>query len=554
MNEPRRAQDRVLVPRPRNVVASEAPPDTAIARGATLVGVIALSLGLLGASALGTAAWFDAQAAQLASAAQAKPSPLHLLAQLANLPFLADPPWPTPLSIALVLASLTVGAVLLYGTLRLRTRVAWSTTYWLALTYLLCWAQDPTGSDYGSWLQGRGWVFGLVVLVPVVLPAAAQRTWLTVLAVALAPAFTLLVKSYLVEDTGAALLTSLVAVDGLALLVVGLSYGAFAHVWTALSHATQQPAVRLVELESTSARAQTWFPAAKRFKRDVVVDIARVFPLKAEALSRFQSDAQLACNVCSPHAPIVLDYGTSTLGEPYCVRERVEGYSFETLVNKDGPQVPERVIFLLEQVCHALAEAHALGLVHGDLEPRVLWVTPPGNEVDQVKVLNLGQASWKAVPNSQPDAHGTNALSELAYRAPERNHGKFVPSDATDIYALGCIGYWLLVGRPPFIGELEAIERHHSSTLAPTVSQLSVQGAPKDLERVLHDCLAKNPSERIANMTLLRKRLLACAAATHWTQQRARAWWQANRAPIKAKPGSKRDPLKFTLRTLFDDE
>jgi eukaryotic-like serine/threonine-protein kinase len=376
--------------------------------------------------------------------------------------------------------------------------------------------------------------------------------------VALAPTLTLLYKAQL-EGLALQPLQSLYAIDGLALIVLGLFHAARSSDWRAQHAAAMRATWRLREVEQQTDRAITWLPSKPLFKRDLVVDVGRVLPLPAEARARFEHDAALSCALHSPNVAGVFDFGLSTRGEPYVVREHVEGHSFERLVGKYGAQIPERTLYLLGQACHGLLEASEHGLVHGALTPSSLWIVQRGAEFDVVKLLNFAQQHWPtdssftATPEPGQKTPTTPAHTPDAYRAPERVAGKFVPSFEADVYALGCIGYWLFAGRPPFIGDADALERHHAGTQAPTLSQIAGLAPPKDLELILHGCLAKNPSER-PTIAVLRRRLLACAAATHWNQGRARDWWQKHPPERRPVPAKLLSESRFTIRSLFGDE
>jgi serine/threonine-protein kinase len=551
MNAPSPAKGRNLVPQQRALGhVSDAPRTEAQTLGVTLLGVSALLLGLAGLLVLGLLLWANLSGKTEYSGA------LHSWSARANLPFLKHLTWSQGVRWGLTLGSLLTGLALVSSKWPLGRRVALGTAYWVALSYLLCWAQDPTGSDYGTWLQGRGWVFALIVLVPVVLPATAQRTTWTVGAVALAPALCLYLKAKL-EHLPLRPLDALYTIDGLALLAVVLVYAARSSDWRKLNTAWRRASWHLNHVESQSERALCWTPGKNLFKRDVVVDVGKSFPLSQEQRTRFEHDAQQICSLHSQGVATLLDFGLSSRGEPYMVRERVVGHSFERLVKRFGSQLPERTLYLLGHGCHALVEAAELGLVHGTLTPSALWTTQRGGEFDVVKLLGFGQQHWptdtaepqaNATPGTPPPAH-----SAAAYRAPERSDGKFVPSLETDVYAIGCIGYHLFTGRPPFIGDAEALERHHAGTHPPALSQLAGLAPPKDLEAILLSCLAKTPSER-PTMAALRKRLLACAAATHWTQGRAKDWWQRHPAEHPAAQAKLRSDSRFTLRSLLSDD
>jgi serine/threonine-protein kinase len=151
--------------------------------------------------------------------------------------------------------------------------------------------------------------------------------------------------------------------------------------------------------------------------------------------------------------------------EPLCVMELLRGCDLEALVRRFGPLPTERALYLLEQVCHSLAEAHDRGLVHGDIKPANIYGCRLGLEYDFAKVLDFGLA-WSERSN---EAHRSNATSDIrlgspAYMAPEMIAGSRVDRRA-DVYALGCVAHFLLTGERVF----------RADTLSQTVSQHPLQ-------------------------------------------------------------------------------
>ena len=204
----------------------------------------------------------------------------------------------------------------------------------------------------------------------------------------------------------------------------------------------------------------------------------------------------------------------------------LEGLDLDTLVRRHGPQNPQRVIALLSQTCDALADAHARGLIHRDIKPANIFACRLGQEVDFVKVLDFGLV--KAV-DAPPEAELTQVgmtTGTPAYIAPEQALGDEIDGRA-DLYALGCVGYWLLTGSTlfPAASGVSLLLEHVKTEPVPP-SERSDQPIPEDLENVILSCLRKQPDERPQDAATLQSMLQACRASTLWTQTEAHAWWQ----------------------------
>jgi serine/threonine-protein kinase len=203
-------------------------------------------------------------------------------------------------------------------------------------------------------------------------------------------------------------------------------------------------------------------------------------------------------------------------------------FDFETLVQRFGPVPPERAIFLLRQVCDSLAEAHDQQLIHRDIKPANLFLCCQGRTRDFVKVLDFGlvkpqqESSPAALKLTAPDiTKGTPA-----YMAPEQASGE--PLDArSDIYALGCVAYWLVTGQLVFAGR-SAVEQmaEHLHAAPPRPSQRTETAVPAAFEDVILTCLAKDPSERPQSAEALDALLAGVETGTGWSPERAAEWWR----------------------------
>ncbi len=297
-------------------------------------------------------------------------------------------------------------------------------------------------------------------------------------------------------------------------LVEQLGHGGMGEVWRAEHHSLIRPAaVKLLRRELTSR-----LPAAER-----------------EALNiRFQREVQATAMLSSPHTVAVFDFGHTHDGTLYYVMELLYGLDLETLVERHGPVPAERVIYLLRQACDSLAEAHRRSLIHRDIKPANIYLCAVGLEVDFVKVLDFG-----LVRNLSADIRLTNegAVSGTpAYLAPESAaHNRF---DARgDLYALGCVAYYMLTGKLVFEAETSAamIAAHIRDQPAPPSKQSELP-IPAELDAIILACLEKKPEDRPQSAEELQRRLDAVALGSPWTQQRARTWWSAHVPDLAERP------------------
>ena len=227
------------------------------------------------------------------------------------------------------------------------------------------------------------------------------------------------------------------------------------------------------------------------------------------AITRFRREAQAAANLRSPHTVELYDFGATDDGTFYFVMELLVGTDLEMLVRQEGPQSPSRVIHILQQACESLEEAHAQGLVHRDIKPANIHLGTLGLKPDFVKVLDFGLV--KAVAGEKNDGHSLETAAGLtpgtpSYMAPEMAMGEAVDGRA-DIYALGCVAYWLLTGKRVFEAEtaLQIVAKHLRSDPVPPSQRVPGLEVPPALERLVMQCLAKRPEDRPTAASLAEK-------------------------------------------------
>jgi DNA-binding NtrC family response regulator len=300
-------------------------------------------------------------------------------------------------------------------------------------------------------------------------------------------------------------------------------------------------AYSLIEPLGSGGMGEVWLARHQLLARPAAIKLVREAALGAaeEGLSlrqRFAREAQATAQLESPHTVRLFDFGVTDSGSFYYVMERLRGLDLQRLVERHGPVTPGRAIFLLKQACVSLSEAHALGLVHRDIKPANLFACRLGRDFDFVKVLDFGVVSGTGHYAREPITAAGMVLGTPAYLAPELvgGHGAF--DGRADIYALGCIAYWLLTGRPPFGGEdALAILRQQSDTLPAPPSSLSAESIPSALDALILECLSKDPSLRPAEADVLWERFDNVPIA-EWDQHRARAWWEQHEPELAREP------------------
>jgi serine/threonine-protein kinase len=246
------------------------------------------------------------------------------------------------------------------------------------------------------------------------------------------------------------------------------------------------------------------------------------------ALERFKREASAAAALSSPHTIDLYDFGVADDGTFFYVMELLNGLDLQQLVDKHGPQPPARVIHLLRQACDSLAEAHQLGMVHRDIKPSNIFACRLGLDLDFVKVLDFGIVKTQPDPSAAQLTTPDFTLGTPAFLSPEAAGGNEVDARA-DLYALGCVGFWLVTGDLVFRGaNLMQMMFKHVQEIPRRPSEVLGQPLPEDLEAVILTCLAKAPGDRYPDALALRQALDSCVDARRWTPEAARAWWQTN--------------------------
>ncbi|MFO0841081.1 MAG: protein kinase [Gemmataceae bacterium] len=254
-----------------------------------------------------------------------------------------------------------------------------------------------------------------------------------------------------------------------------------------------------------------------------------------DVLRRFLREVQVTATLTHPNTVQVFDYGQAEDGTVYYAMEYLPGLTLEELVSRLGPLPPARAVALLRQLCGALTEAHANGLIHRDIKPGNVILGSRGGLADVAKLLDFGLVHCPVAEGDETRLTHTGLIfGTPAYLSPEQAAGKLDLDARSDVYSLGALAYYLLTGRPPFVRPtaVQTVTAHLTDPVTPP-SELRTE-IPSDLERVVLSCLEKEASRRPATAADLDRRLGACSCAGEWSPDAAAAWWRDHPGPPAA--------------------
>ena len=386
--------------------------------------------------------------------------------------------------------------------------------------------------------------FILLVTYGTFIPNTWKRCAVVVGIIALAPV--LITGGFLLFDRAAGPYLADGLLDTATLMVIGAAIAVFGSHKISTLHqeafaAKQLGQYRLKERLGAGGMGEVYLAEHRFLRRPCAIKLIR--PEQAgdpKTLLRFEREVQATAALTHWNTVEIYDYGRTADGTFYYVMEYLPGLSLEELVERYGPLPPARAIHLLRQVCDALREAHASGLIHRDIKPSNVIACERGGVYDVAKLLDFGlvQNSGLRGVSAKLTQEGAVAGSPM-YMSPEQARGQSALDARTDIYNLGAVAYFMLTGRPPFVRD-SAIEllAAHLNEPPPRLTSLRAD-IPADLEAVVLRCLEKNPADRFQDAESLERALAACACADQWTRQDAAAWW---RQLPPAPPAGDHDP------------
>lgn len=225
-----------------------------------------------------------------------------------------------------------------------------------------------------------------------------------------------------------------------------------------------------------------------------------------ESVERFLREARSAAQLRSEHVTRVLDVGTLETGAPYIVMEYLEGLTLDAFLEQGNSlSIGEAVEYTI-QVCEAVAEAHARGIIHRDIKPTNLFLTRTADKQALVKVIDFGLSKTIGA-NSRKITKDFTVMGTPTYMSPEQLRSTSDVDTRTDIWALGVVLYELLSGQVPF--EAESIAEVCALVLGspPRPIEAERRDVPPGLAAVITRCLQKEPDDRFATVAELAEAL-----------------------------------------------
>lgn len=229
-----------------------------------------------------------------------------------------------------------------------------------------------------------------------------------------------------------------------------------------------------------------------------------------DALVRFQQEGAILRKLDHPRILRFQTFGATESGEPYVILDHAEGESLESLLTREGPLPVPKALKLFEQICDALGFAHHSGLIHRNLKPSKIVVTANTDDAIEVVIFDFGicgilRSDYNQISNlTKPGATGYSP----DYMSPEQCMARQIDGRA-DIYALGCIMYRVLTGRKPIQAKnaIEVLAKHINEPPCNFKQANPANSVSRELEKIVFRCLEKNPEDRFASVSELRRAL-----------------------------------------------
>jgi eukaryotic-like serine/threonine-protein kinase len=300
----------------------------------------------------------------------------------------------------------------------------------------------------------------------------------------------------------------------------------------------------LMERLGEGGMGEVWRAEHRLLARSAAIKLIRPGMLQengddqaALTLRRFEREARATAALTSPHTIRLFDFGLTNEGMFYYVMELLDGKDLESLVREFGPLPPARVLHMVRQICRSLAEAHAIGLIHRDIKPAHIYACRMGVEYDFIKVLDFGLVQSERRRDGATLATGSPIMGTPAYMAPEIILGESAVDRRVDVYAVGCVAYFLLTGERVFeaASPMNVLLRHvHDDPIPP--SQRTEQVVPPQLDELVMACLSKEPAARPPSAMALFELATACHLSDSWGEHAARRWWEAHLPQLVKRP------------------
>lgn len=294
--------------------------------------------------------------------------------------------------------------------------------------------------------------------------------------------------------------------------------GSAATILTAVE--TQQPDMngkviasqfRISKLLGQGGMGSVYLAEQIEMGRQVVVKLMNPAQMgSADLEERFRREAKAVAQLNHPNVVQVYVFGRTDDGQLYLAMEFVPGHTLTQLLAERAPLPEARALRILDQMCSALIEAHALGLVHRDLKPDNVMLTDRHGTPDYVKILDFGIAKMLDSPDAKLTRTGA-IFGTPQYMAPEQATSRPV-DQRTDIYALGLILYEMISGQMPFTAPtaIEYLMKHVNEPVLPPTRKVSGLVLLPRTEAIVMKCLAKAPDQRFQSVSELQREVRMC--------------------------------------------
>ncbi|MEP7286311.1 MAG: protein kinase [Chloroflexota bacterium] len=285
---------------------------------------------------------------------------------------------------------------------------------------------------------------------------------------------------------------------------------------------------RLISQQGSGGMAVIYKAQDLQLGRTVAVKILRPsLTGDPSFLTRFRQEARNVANLAHPNIVTLHDVGQDG-NTYYMVMEYVEGKDLKKLIRESAPFSVDRALHIGIQICAGIGYAHRAGLVHADVKPQNVLVTPD----DTVKVTDFGIA--QALSVTQPEEKQSVVWGSPHYFAPEQASGE-TPTPASDVYAIGIVLFEMLTGKLPYNGnDQQELALAHIRDEVPHVMQLN-PNVPVHLDRIIYKVMSKEPANRYRTADQLGRILI--------TYQKQGEDVTSNGAPVKPPPAPSATPI-----------
>ena len=412
-----------------------------------------------------------------------------------------------------------------------------------AIAMLETWSVNPTPDSLGH----LSWITVVILLSSMILPDVPRKMLAASLIAASLTPIGVWFAHLRGVDVPSVFDTLSMSIPTYACAVAAVMPSVMLHrLGRRLREARDLGSYHLVERLGQGGMGEVWRGQHRLLARDAAIKLVRPellgsTPQDAQSqLRRFEREAQATARLTSPHSIRLFDFGATEEGSFYYVMELLDGRDLESLVTEFGPLPADRAMHLLAQACHSLGEAHARGLVHRDVKPGNIFTCRMGLDYDFVKVLDFGlvQHQANAVRSGTTETMITaeRLMGTPAYMAPEIILGNSAVDRRADVYALGCVAYFLLTGKRVFEegSQMQALIDHvHTMPTAP--SRHAWTAIPRPVDELVLACLQKDPDKRPQDANAILQEIRWGHLDRGWTAAKAEAWWQQH-LPQLAKP------------------